>query len=119
MDPVRYANLRAEMWFKLAVWLKDRASIPVRADLENDLTAVTYKYDNRNRILLESKEDMKKRGMPSPDVADALAMTFSQPVAPKDMRNLLHGTSQADDYDPLASRSIGRQQTSGEDWRPW
>lgn len=120
MDDVRYGNLRAEMWFKMAQWLKDRACLPDRRDLENDLTAVTYRFDARNRAFLESKDEMKKRGLPSPDIADALAMTFAQPVAHKDMQNVMSHQSQAEDYDPFRPFADRRQQTSGmEDYRPW
>lgn len=77
----RYFNLRAEMWGKLREWLKDRGAIPDIEDLKNDLTAQRYKYDLRGRLQLESKEDMKKRGVSSPDMGDALALTFARPVA--------------------------------------
>jgi phage terminase large subunit len=39
-----------------------------------------YGYDARNALILERKEVMKKRGIPSPDVADAFALTFAYPV---------------------------------------
>lgn len=115
MDDAKYGNLRAEMWFKMAEWIKHRAGLPKRLDLENDLASCTYRFDNRNRILLESKEDMKKRGLPSPDIADALALTFAQPIAAPEVRNLLHQFSQAPDFDPLSSYSRQRQQVAA-DW---
>ena len=52
--------------------------------LECDLTGPGYELDNRVRIKLESKIDMKKRGLDSPDDADALAPTFALPVAPEE-----------------------------------
>jgi phage terminase large subunit len=48
--------------------------------LEAQLTGVQYKHDQNNAILLEKKEDMRKRGVPSPDRADALALTFAYSV---------------------------------------
>ena len=51
-------------------------------DIRADLTSVEYGYNTRNQIQLEKKEDMKKRGLSSPDLADALALTFAFPVAP-------------------------------------
>jgi hypothetical protein len=115
MDDAKYGNLRAEMWFKMAAWLKDRGQIPARLDLDNDLTGAVYKFDHRNRMFLESKDDMKKRGLPSPDLADALALTFAQPVAPRDMVNTHLRQSRADDYDPLERR---RPQMADQ-WSPF
>lgn len=85
-DDGKYINLRAEMWGRMRAWLKDRAHIPPREDLATDLTGLTYKFDHRNRLQLESKADLKKRNLPSPDIADALALTFAQPIAPPEVR---------------------------------
>ena len=81
----RYANLRAEMWARMRDWIKDKGCIPPRDDLSDDLTSLTYEFDHRDRIQLEKKDDMKGRGLPSPDIADALALTFSRvlPAEPK------------------------------------
>jgi hypothetical protein len=49
-------------------------------ELQADLTGVEYAYNIRNEIQLEAKEAMKKRGLSSPDIADALALTFAYPV---------------------------------------
>jgi hypothetical protein len=59
--------------------LQGRFSIPDDDALHSDLTSCGYKYDSSGRLLLESKIDMKKRGMPSPDSADAMALCFSEP----------------------------------------
>lgn len=78
-DPRKYANKRAEMWGRVKEWLavgcldRDEA-------LATDLTAVEYSFRPDDTILLESKETMKKRGLASPDDADALALTFAFPV---------------------------------------
>lgn len=84
-QPDRYRNLRAEMWDKMRTWLKDRGSIPHDEPLMDDLSAPQYKYDVSNRLQLESKDDMKSRGVPSPDTGDALSLTFAQPVASADV----------------------------------
>lgn len=78
-DP-RYLNKRAEMWFEVREWLKLGGAIPNIVDLKQDLAAPIYWYDSAGRIQLEPKDDIKKRGLPSPDLADALALTFAQPV---------------------------------------
>lgn len=89
MDDRRFANRRAEMWHGMKVWLKERGSI--RRDvteLVDDLLSPLYRFDGQSRILLEKKEDMKSRGLPSPDFGDALAMTFAGPVPSAEMAKL-------------------------------
>lgn len=83
---VKYANKRAEIWGATKDWLKGGA-IPDDPELAADLTGVEYSYkliDGTDHIILESKKDMKKRGLASPDKADALAVTFAYPVANSD-----------------------------------
>jgi hypothetical protein len=80
LDADKFKNLRAEMYWKVRAWLKDRGKIPQDERLIDDLAAPNYKYDISNRLQLESKDDMKGRGIPSPDVSDALALTFAQSV---------------------------------------
>jgi len=76
-----YLNKRAEMWFEMAGWIKQGGSIPNSVDLKQDLAAPIYWFDSAGRKQLEPKDDIKKRGLPSPDLGDALALTFAQPVA--------------------------------------
>ncbi len=80
-DAARYANKRAEMWGHMREWLKEGAEIPKDDELFTDLTSVEYGYTNKGQILLEKKEDMKSRGLASPDAADALALTFAAPIS--------------------------------------
>jgi len=80
-DNPRYANKRSEMWDSLAQWIRDGGAIPNDSGLKTDLCVPTYAFDASNRMQLEKKEDIKKRGMRSPDLADALALTFAYPVA--------------------------------------
>jgi hypothetical protein len=75
----RYANKRAEIWGAMRAWLKSGA-IPDTPDLRAQLIGPTYTFNLRNEIQLERKEDMMKRGVESPDMADALALTFAYPV---------------------------------------
>jgi hypothetical protein len=77
----RFANKRAEMWGMMRAWLKGGA-IPNDPDLKAQLVGPTYTYTlQKNEIQLERKEDMMRRGLDSPDLADALALTFALPVA--------------------------------------
>lgn len=111
MKEERFVNLRAEMWTKMRDWLKDRGCIPDRDDLADDLVAPTYEFDHRNRVKLERKEDMKSRGLPSPDIGDALALTFARPVAAESYERVAQvagqvgirwGASSYPDENPLA-----------------
>jgi phage terminase large subunit len=72
-------NLRAKMWRDMREWLKMGASIPNDPELVTDLTALQYGYKG-GELLLESKQDAKKRGIKSPDRADSLALTFAYPA---------------------------------------
>ena len=68
------------MWGALRAWIKTGA-LPPDPELKAQLIGPTYSFNNKNEILLESKEDMMKRGVESPDRADALALTFAYPLA--------------------------------------
>jgi len=76
----RYLNKRAEMWFELRDWLAAGGAIPDIPELKQDLAAPTYKFTSADKIQLEAKDDIKARGLPSPDLGDALALTFAFPV---------------------------------------
>ncbi len=67
---------------------------------EFELLAPNYTYDNNNAILLEKKKDMKKRGIQSPDIADALALTYAYPVEAVSMV-VQEEERHAEEYDPF------------------
>ena len=75
-----YANRRAEMWDSLRKWLRDGGAIPDDYELTKELAAPTYTYDGQSRLKLETKEIIRERVGFSPDRADALALTFAEPV---------------------------------------
>ncbi len=77
-------NRRAEMWMKSKEWLEDPAGaqIPDSDSLQADACGPSYKWDSSTRLVLEKKEDMRRRDVPSPDEWDAVALTFAEPVAP-------------------------------------
>ncbi len=81
VDGELVANKRAEMWCRMRQWLKSGGAIPADPELATDLGGVEYGYTIHNEIQLEKKDDMKKRGLASPDAGDALALTFAHPVA--------------------------------------
>ena len=79
----KYANKRTEMWCLMKEWLEQGGVLPDNSDLRDDLIGPQYSFTTTGKIQLERKEDMKKRGLASPDLADALALTFAYPVMPK------------------------------------
>jgi phage terminase large subunit len=79
LDDGQNYNLRSRIWRDMREYLKAGASLPTDPDLTTDLTALQYSY-RAGALLMESKDDAKKRGMKSPDRADSIALTFAYPV---------------------------------------
>ena len=77
-----YLNLRAELWFAIKDWLAKRdCRLPHNDELEAELASPLYKYTSSGKIKIESKDEMRKRGIKSPDKADALALTMASSAA--------------------------------------
>jgi hypothetical protein len=77
----RYANKRTEMWFEMRDWLTAGGVIPNHMQMKQDLATPTYRFTTGQDVYaLESKDDIKKRIGRSPDLGDALALTFAYPV---------------------------------------
>ena len=74
----RYANTRAEVWGEMREWLSSTipVEIPDSDELQTDLCGLGYHHKSNGQLLLESKEQLKARGLPSPDLGDAMAYTF-------------------------------------------
>lgn len=108
-EPIKCKNKRVEMWAQLKQWLRIGA-IPDDMELEADLTGIEYGYDADNATQLERVEDMKKRGLASPDSATALALTFAEPVAPKSddtmLRRQLKEQQQYGSYNPYGPDAV-------------
>lgn len=86
-EPEEYLNKRSEMWDLLNLWLRDEpVSIPDNDSLHADLIAPNYTYNAKQQKVLETKEQMRKRGIRSPDEGDALAMTFAYKVRKREAR---------------------------------
>lgn len=100
----KYINKRAEMWVRMRDWLRDGGCLPDNQDLLADLTGVEYGYDSKERLQLERKEDMLERGLASPDLADALSLTFSERI-----------------HRPITDRSEAYMHNINEveEWRPF
>jgi len=73
---VRYFNKRSEMWLEMAEWVKRGGALPKCNRLKKELTSVQYFIKN-GKLALEAKDQVKKRLGFSPDIADALALTFA------------------------------------------
>jgi hypothetical protein len=107
-----FLNKRAEMWNTMKKWLKEGGCIPNDKVLRSDLIGPEYEVlptgKNAGKIMIETKEDMKKRALPSPNRADALALSFAFPVVKKE-RGMMGGSGNwgsgvnkdPKDYDPL------------------
>ena len=106
MKPEQFINRRSEMWWLMKQWIEEGGAIPNDIALKQELATPIYWYDNVGRRVLESKDQIKKRlqGAGSPDLADALALTFALPVAKKEMEDIYikrrSESTQKKDYDP-------------------
>lgn len=74
-DVNQYFNQRSEAWGAMRTWL-ETGQVPDDDELADQLTGLSYGYDGKMRIQLESKKDARKRGVKSPDKADSLALSF-------------------------------------------
>lgn len=81
VTPKKYINKRSECWGLLRDWLSEPGSeVPDDPELADDLIGPLYFYNNDGQVCLEQKDDMKERGLHSPDCGDMAAMTFAVKV---------------------------------------
>jgi len=99
MDSDRYANRRAEMYFKCKEWLESGGAIPNEPTLKAELSVVEYKFTPSGKIQLEPKDRIKEKIGKSPDLADSLVLTFAAPLNVAGMREL---DEDEEEYNPLA-----------------
>lgn len=100
------SNMRAEVWYRMRDWFKEGGSIEDNSDLRDDLIGPEYGFNVRGKLCIEKKEEMKKRGLASPDLADALAVTFGALIIKKDPYESIRGfhvspKNEWDEYNPL------------------
>lgn len=106
IDP-QYKDKRTEMWCLGADWLRQGGALPAGdMALRQDLATPTYGFNPAGKKVLESKKDIKARGLPSPDRGDAWALTFAQPVKPRLTKEQMflmayEDTSAPTEYDPF------------------
>lgn len=99
-----YRNLRAELWYKAKQWLEKRdCKMPKDEQLVAELVTVRYTFTSNGKIQIESKDDIRKRGLGSPDLADAFVLTFASDAAVA-----LHGNSYSSPWNKPIKRKIPR-----------
>ena len=99
-----HANKRADCYFDLRQWLRDGAGLPDEQWLADELVTIEYGYSRQtDKIRIMSKEEMRSLGIPSPDGADAIMLTFYSPVAKRDDFRRMMPTP-------------GRMRTAQHDW---
>lgn len=77
-----YNNLRTELLFRFRGWLEQRGSrLPNDPELIAELTSIRYSFASTGKMKAESKDDMRRRGLRSPDKADAVVLTFAGDAA--------------------------------------
>lgn len=77
-----YMNLRSELWFKAKAFLEERScKIPKDDQLLSELTSIRYSFTSSGKMKAESKDEMRRRGLGSPDLADAFCLTMASDAA--------------------------------------
>jgi len=84
-DPNKYMNLRSQLWGHMKDWVNNGADLPFESRGEDsnllaEMTSMEYFYNAKMQLQLMSKKDLKKAGHSSPDIADALSLTFAQGI---------------------------------------
>lgn len=97
LDP-RFKNRRAELWWAMRSWVLSGGKLPNLPELVSELTAVTYMF-NGGKFQLEEKDQVKKRIGRSPDLADALSLTFGLPDMPRGMAGSAGRVGKAKTFD--------------------
>lgn len=107
-------NRREECWWQYAEWTK-RGCVPNDSQLIADSVSPTYTFTADNTLELESKAKMKKRGLPSPNRADAAALTFAEPVPHTGLRSV---ADQVEDDAEMQARQRGKPMNRGNHYNP-
>ncbi len=106
MDGRNFKRLRDELWGNIRLWLEQRRGKiwdNEDGDLVGQLTTPRYKLTSDGKVVIETKDDMKRRGVASPNVADAHIMTFAQPMAEYTREDDFWDDPDEDDYKPFDS----------------
>jgi len=114
----RFRNMRAEMYFAACDWIRAGGALPEGEELVEELSATTYAFaKGSSQLILEDKAQIKARLGRSPDLADALALTFAYPVAPRDYRPRYRQMEV--EYNPYCEMEEGRGSSRTYDYNPF
>lgn len=98
----RYFNRRAEMYFTATQWIKNGGALPNVPELVAELSQTNYSHKG-DRLIIEPKEIIKAKIGRSPDITDALVLTFAEPVASRPQQQVLPTRGNNDtNYDPFS-----------------
>lgn len=98
----KLANMRTYMWWRMRDWLRGGGSIPDMPEFESDLCGTEYTHDKHDRLILESKDQIKARSLPSPDLGDMLAISFAFNIQPREETYVSGNVGVVEtEYDPL------------------
>lgn len=108
-DPKKYANKRTEMYFDGTQWIKEGGALPLVPELAAALPVTTYTFTKNGAMILEPKELVEGKLGYSPDHADAWALTFAEPVAPKNEQVLTNRQPHraVQDWNPFREQAPG------------
>lgn len=99
-----YRNLKAELWYRARAWLEARdCKMPKDEVLIAELATVRYSFTSNGKIQIEGKDEIKKRGLPSPDKADAFVLTFAS-----DAIAGMYGSSASSKWSQPLRRNLSR-----------
>ena len=99
-EPNLYANKRAEIYFRMSKWIKRGGALPNIPELAAELTTPTYAFNN-GKFIIESKDQIKDRLGRSPDLSDALALTFSFEEMPAANSSVIRESNFKSEWNPL------------------
>jgi hypothetical protein len=105
MPGMKWANKRAEICGEMRAALS-YLCLPNNGELRTQLTGPEYTYNQQGAILLEAKDFMKRRGLPSPDLADALACTFASPMLAMRATPEWARGQVVSEYDPYSNEAL-------------
>lgn len=106
-----YTNKRTEMWCKMARWLDHGGILPNNSDLVQELATPTYEVNERMQKVLESKTKIRERAGKSPDLADALALTFAEDINEDDGLQIID--------DGYGGHIVKRERSHVQDYSPF
>lgn len=101
-DKELYANKKAMMYWKMKLWFENGGMIVQNKQLKDELLSIRFRRNERGRIEIMKKKDMRTLGLLSPDCADALAITFLIDLNANQKYEALEAIDKSEDFDPFS-----------------